>query len=34
MQFFGGLESVGLHERDRLIELLDSGPTRWSWRRT
>ncbi len=26
MQFFGGLEPVGLHERDRLIDLLDTGP--------
>jgi hypothetical protein len=25
-QFFGGLEPVGLHERDRLIDLLDTGP--------
>jgi len=26
MQFFGGLEPVALHERDRLIDLLDTGP--------
>ncbi len=26
MQFFGGLEPVALHERDPLIELLDSEP--------
>ena len=26
MQFFGGAEPVGLHERDALIDLLDSGP--------
>jgi hypothetical protein len=26
MQFFGGLEPVALHERDRLIELLDMEP--------
>jgi tetratricopeptide (TPR) repeat protein len=26
MQVFGGLEPVGLHERDDLIALLDSGP--------
>jgi hypothetical protein len=25
-QFFGGLEPVALHQRDQLIELLDSGP--------
>ena len=26
MQFFGGLEPVALHERDPLIDLLDTGP--------
>ncbi len=26
MQFFGGIEPVALHERDRLIDLLDSEP--------
>lgn len=26
MQVFGGIEPVGLHERDELVELLDSGP--------
>ena len=26
MQFFGGLEPVALHERDRLIDLLDTEP--------
>lgn len=26
MQFFGGLEPLGLHERDPLIDLLDSEP--------
>lgn len=26
MQFFGGLEPVGLHERDPLVDLLDSEP--------
>jgi hypothetical protein len=26
MQFFGGLEPVAVHERDRLIDLLDTGP--------
>ena len=26
MQFFGGLEPIGLHERDRLIDLLDTEP--------
>ncbi|MGO9734788.1 SEC-C metal-binding domain-containing protein, partial [Mycobacterium sp.] len=26
MQFFGGLELVALHERDPLIDLLDTGP--------
>ncbi len=26
MQFFGGLESVALHERDELIAMLDAEP--------
>ena len=26
MQFFGGVEPISLHERDRLIELLDTEP--------
>ena len=26
MQFFGGVEPIALHERDRLIELLDAEP--------
>ncbi len=26
MQFFGGLEPVALHEREQLIDLLDTGP--------
>jgi hypothetical protein len=26
MQFFGGVEPVALHERDPLIDLLDSEP--------
>ncbi len=26
MQVFGGVEPVGLHEREELVELLDSGP--------
>ena len=26
MQFFGGVEPIALHERDKLIDLLDAGP--------
>jgi hypothetical protein len=26
MQFFGGMEPVALHERDTLVDLLDTGP--------
>ena len=31
MQIFGGIEPVRLHERDDLLALLDSEPTRRTW---